>query len=39
MRDIIKEMGLQGLTKKHKVFVAYFIVSFCLIGSVAEASA
>jgi hypothetical protein len=30
-------MGLQGLTKKQKVIVAYFLVSFSLIGSVEEA--
>jgi hypothetical protein len=39
MKSIIKEMGLQGLTKKQKVIVAYFFVSFFLIGSVAEAPA
>ena len=39
MKEIIKEMGLQGLTKKHKIFVAYFVVSLCLIGSIAEAPA
>jgi hypothetical protein len=37
MKEILNELALTGLSTKHKVFVWYFVVSFCLIGSVAEA--
>lgn len=37
MKEIIKEMSLPGLSTKHKVFVWYFVVSLCLLGSVVEA--
>ena len=37
MKDLIKEFTLTGLTKKQKVIVWYFLISFCLIGTVAEA--
>ena len=37
MKNLIKEMTLPGLSLKHKVFVWYFVVSFCLLGSIAEA--
>lgn len=37
MKELFKEITLPGLTTKHKVYVWYFVVSFCLLGSVAEA--
>jgi hypothetical protein len=36
-KKIIKELGLQGLTKKQKAIVAYFLVSFFLVCTGAEA--
>lgn len=38
MKEIIKELTLSGLSMKHKFFAWYFAISFCLIGSVDEAS-
>jgi hypothetical protein len=35
-KKIIKELGLQGLTKKQKAIVAYFSVSLCLTGCMVE---
>ncbi len=37
MKEIIAELTLRGLSTKHKVYVWYFVVSLCLLGSVAEA--
>ena len=37
MKDLIKEFTLPGLTLKQKAIVWYFVLSFCLIGSVVEA--
>lgn len=34
---IMKDMGLKGTSKKQKLHIVYFIVSFCLIGCMAEA--
>ncbi|KAA6303179.1 MAG: hypothetical protein EZS26_000782 [Candidatus Ordinivivax streblomastigis] len=39
MKQLLKEFGLQGLTLKQKAIVIYFLISFCLIGSVVEAPA
>jgi hypothetical protein len=36
MKDIIKELGLSRLNNKQKAIVVYFVISFCLIGSIAE---
>jgi hypothetical protein len=35
-KKIIKELGLQGLTKKQKAIVAYFLVSFLLTGTITD---
>ena len=37
MKEIIAELTLRGLSTKHKVYVWYFVVSLCLLGSVSEA--
>jgi hypothetical protein len=37
MKELLKELGLSGLTLKQKAIAAYFVISICLIGSVAEA--
>jgi len=37
MKTLLKELGLTGLTLKHKAFVLYFAISLCLIGSVVDA--
>ncbi|MCL1933570.1 MAG: hypothetical protein FWF53_07155 [Candidatus Azobacteroides sp.] len=33
IKEIIKETGLRSLTGKQKAICAYFIVSFCILGS------
>lgn len=37
MKRLIKELSLSGLTLKQKAIVWYFIISFCLLASTAEA--
>ena len=37
MKQLIKELSLSGLTLKQKAIVWYFVISFCLLASTAEA--
>ncbi len=37
MKEIFNELTLPGLSTKHKIYVWYFVVSLCLLGSLAEA--
>ncbi|MDR1652885.1 MAG: hypothetical protein LBS01_04435 [Prevotellaceae bacterium] len=37
MKKVLKLLGLAGFTGKQKAIVIYFAISFCLIGSVADA--
>jgi hypothetical protein len=37
LKQLSKQLGLAGLTGRQKAIVVYFVISLCLVGSMAKA--